>query len=61
MPTIPELIASTQAKIATNEQTIVTLKAAIETRAAQLALAEARRSVLRLRLEALQVLATEPE
>jgi hypothetical protein len=61
MPTIPELIASTQAKIATNEQTIVTLTEAIKTRTVQLAQAETRRSLLRARMEALQLLATEPE
>ena len=60
MPTIDELITATQTKIAQNEQAILTLKDTIAMRTEQLAQAEVRRGVLRARLEALQVLATEP-
>lgn len=60
MPIIDDLIVSTQAKIAANEQAIATLRDAIETRTQQLVQAETRRGLLRARLEALQVLATEP-
>lgn len=59
MPTVGELLAETQAKLATNDTQRATLQQQIKDREQLLAQAEARRAVLKTRLEALQTLMGE--
>lgn len=59
MPTIDELITATQVKLDAVNAQIVTWRGDIATRRQQVENAEARRALLKTRLEALQVLNAE--
>ena len=59
MPTIPALVTATQTKLDAADALIASLESQLEIKRLQLEQAQAQRRVLRSRLEALTVLASE--